>query len=93
MNCVSEQGQSGLLWTVFEGAPFSSRRIASFADAQDARWFLASFECYALVEAYMCARNTDPKLKDHFDSLVSWMVRNKRPDGSEPRPVAPGQEL
>lgn len=35
-NGVSEQGKNGLLWTVFEGEPFSGRRVASFANQQEA---------------------------------------------------------
>lgn len=33
---VSEQGASGILWGVFEGAPLSGRRVASFVDQQEA---------------------------------------------------------
>jgi hypothetical protein len=40
-SCVSEQGQTGLLWTVFEGAPFSSRRIASFSRREEAAEYMS----------------------------------------------------
>lgn len=49
--CVSEQGQSGILWTVFEGAPFTSRRIASFATADDARNYLTMLGRIADLES------------------------------------------
>lgn len=47
---------------------------------------------YGLVEAYLCTPNTTPAVKDAYDNLVAWFVRNKRPDGSEPLPVSPEQE-
>lgn len=112
---------------MFEGVPFSSRRIASFADEEDARQYLASSELaaigaqwrkdsslekwfpltalelaglrprykqlYELVEAYLCTPNNQPAIEDHYKALVAWFVRNKRPDGSEPRPVSPEQDL
>ena len=65
MTCVSEQGRTGLLWTVFEGEPFSSKRIASFAEAEDAREYIGLmklrkkkalvlyFETEAEVEKFM----------------------------------------
>jgi len=49
-------------------------------------------ELYRLVEAYLCTPNTEPIIEDHYKALVAWFVRNKRPDGSEPRPVSPEQE-
>lgn len=50
-----------------------------------------SDELYSLVEAYLCTPNTEPAIEDHYKALVAWFVRNKRPDGSEPRPVSPEQ--
>jgi hypothetical protein len=44
--CVSEQGQSGILWTVFEGDPFCSRRIASFSESHEAGLYLAFIKPY-----------------------------------------------
>ena len=43
-SCVSEQGKSGLLWTVFDGEPFFGQRIASFSDAEYARNYLIMLE-------------------------------------------------
>ncbi len=37
---ASEQGQSGLLWTIFDGDPFCSRRVASFSNQEEAREYL-----------------------------------------------------
>jgi len=37
MTGASEQGKTGLLWTIFEGEPLCSRRIASFA-VKDEAW-------------------------------------------------------
>lgn len=51
--CVSEQGRNGILWTVFEGAPFTSRRIASFGSADEAREYLtltAELEAFRKAE-------------------------------------------
>lgn len=49
-------------------------------------------DLYALVESYLCTPNTSPAVKDAYDALVAWFVRNKRPDGTEPRPVSPEQD-
>lgn len=40
MTCATEQGRDQLLFSVFEGEPFCSKRIASFANESDARYFL-----------------------------------------------------
>ena len=40
MTGVSEQGKTGLLWTIFEGEPFCSRRVASFSDRTEAYEYL-----------------------------------------------------
>ncbi len=48
-------------------------------------------QLYTLVEAYLCTPNTSPAVKDAYDNLVAWFVRNKRPDGSEPLPVSSEQ--
>lgn len=45
-HCVSEQGQTQTLWTVFEGQPFQSRRIASFATEEDARYWIGAIEVF-----------------------------------------------
>lgn len=37
---VSEQGRSGLLWTIFDGEPFAGRRVASFGDHGEALEYL-----------------------------------------------------
>ncbi len=40
MTGVSEKGKEGLLWTIFEGEPFCSRRVASFGDEKEALEYL-----------------------------------------------------
>lgn len=50
-------------------------------------------QLYTLVEAYLCAPWHQPtEVKDAYDNLVAWFVRNKRPDGTEPSPVSPEQQ-
>jgi hypothetical protein len=51
LSCVSEQGKSGLLWTVFDGEPFCSPRIASFADADKAREYLSFHSTITALES------------------------------------------
>lgn len=55
---------------------------------------IAAYEkLYSLVEAYLCTPNTTPAVKDAYDNLVAWFARNKRPDGTEPFPVSPEQNI
>jgi hypothetical protein len=75
----------------------SQRREAAQREAGSATWKSLAMrsdrfeELYALVESYLCTPNTEPVIEDHYKRLVAWFVRNKRPDGSEPRPVSPEQ--
>lgn len=50
-------------------------------------------QIYALVETYLTTPNTAPDMGEAYHALVAWFVRNKRPDGTEPFPVSPEQEL
>ncbi len=50
-------------------------------------------ELYGLVENYLCTETQNPQLVEHYNRLLAWFVRNKRPDGAEPRPTAPEQTL
>lgn len=82
-SCVSEQGQVGILWTVFEGAPFSSRRIASFKDADDAREYLRIKQDFlALVQEVKRLREHFAKagqsLRDENDKIIELRADNAR---------------
>jgi hypothetical protein len=70
MTCVSEQGRSGLLWTVFEGAPFASRRIASFADPKDAREYLSLMKLKG-KKALVLYFETDAEVAEFTQAVLS----------------------
>jgi hypothetical protein len=72
--------------SAWERAVSRSAEIIARASAQPNYVLL-----YTLVEAYLCTPNTSPAIEDHYNALVAWFVRNKRPDGSDPLPVSPEQ--
>lgn len=39
-NCISEQGCDGIIWTVWNGTPSMGRKVASFAQENEAREYL-----------------------------------------------------
>lgn len=43
---------------------------------------------YELVELYVTTPNTNPVVAEYFSSLCVWYTQSKRPNGSEPFPIA-----
>lgn len=80
MTCVSEQGKNGLLWTVFEGEPFCSRRVASFGNDDDAREYLLLKQGHAgtMVEVRTIEnlRAELSRLRRNVGTLYEWFQGN-----------------
>lgn len=68
MTGVSEQGKAGLLWTIFEGEPFCSRRIASFANEREAKEYLLWKQGnFGTIQDYATIARLESELKTERD--------------------------
>jgi hypothetical protein len=74
-HCVSEQGQTQILWTVFEGQPFSSRRIASFSTEEDARYWIGALEIYQVFNEL----KSQDKIQ-HLEDMIDMAADKARLD-------------